>query len=486
MKRITFKHIIFVVLLSLLTLPMIQHLTGLIKDKPLNGVFTETEFPDTLTGHWFNEDFQNQYCRYTEDHIGFRSFFISCYNQINFSLFKICNAKGITVGKENVLYEKCYFDTYLGKDTLNKIVIAEKVQKLKFLQDTLSKMNIQFIFLLAPGKVTFTESYLPDGISKPSSVKGNYELFVSEMSRNQIHLMDMRNYLLQVRDTSKHPPFPRCGTHWSAYSITLVADSLIKYCEYLTGRKLRKFDIIPGVVRRQNLPEADYDLGNLLNLLGEIPSWDMYYPLVAFHADSGNYKPIVLTIGDSFTESFWNFYPIFSELFNNKSTFWYYNRVIYKPCLNGRTNESVESNDNRKCIEKANIILMVSSEQNLCNFGFGFIDKAYSFYNTDSTFSLDLINYYESMITENPVWLARTTQKALLQKLSPRLMVRKDALWMLKENLNIRKNRIRYFEQSIQNDTTWLTKVKEKALKQNIPLTKMIRMDAIWMMNQEP
>ena len=46
------------------------------------------------------------------------------------------------------------------------------------------------------------------------------------------------------------------------------------------------------------------------------------------------------------------------------------------------------------------------------------------------------------------------------------------------------KNTIEYYESKIRKDQNWLRSVQEKAIKRNIPLDSMIKLDAEWMVQQ--
>ena len=107
----------------------------------------------------------------------------------------------------------------------------------------------------------------------------------------------------------------------------------------------------PGVKIKDSLRFTDNDIGNALNLLRDIPSWEMYYPRIVFDSATKKSKPDVLSIGDSFNQSFWGFYPYFSALFGPNTRYWYYNKLIGWPDSLERKAISVESLDLKKEID---------------------------------------------------------------------------------------------------------------------------------------
>jgi hypothetical protein len=52
-------------------------------------------------------------------------------------------------------------------------------------------------------------------------------------------------------------------------------------------------------------------------------------------------------------------------------------------------------------------------------------------------------------------------------------------------DLSTNRNTIEYYTMKIKADKSWLKSVEEKAIKRNIPIDSMIKLDAEWMMNQK-
>src|SRR5690606_16381177 len=96
---------------------------------------------------------------YINDEIGFKPWFVKIKNQIEYSLFDKVNASNVIVGKNDVLFQDFYISALLGHDFLGEETIKTKVSKLKYVQDELAKNNVQFLFVIAPGKASFYPEY---------------------------------------------------------------------------------------------------------------------------------------------------------------------------------------------------------------------------------------------------------------------------------------------------------------------------------------
>jgi hypothetical protein len=289
---------------------------------------------------------------------------------------------GIIIGKKDVLYQKIYLDAYLGEDFVGNDTIREKVRKLFVVHNELKKRGVDLIFLVAPGKVSVYPEFLTDSLYLHKKRKSNYDGYIDEMKKYPLNLMDMRSYFLKIKSHVPYLLFPSCGTHWSGYGATLAADTLVKYITALTSIKLRGFHSEAGLLTKDSLRYTDNDIGKALDLIWDIPSKPVYYPKIVFDKDSIGEKPDILFIGDSFTQSFFGFYPYFS-IFGNNTRFWGYNYIIAWPDSVEKKYILVKSLNLKKEIESKRIIIIVSTEQNLINFGFGFIDNAYALYSKE-------------------------------------------------------------------------------------------------------
>jgi hypothetical protein len=170
-----------------------------------------------------------------------------------------------------------------------------------------------------------------------------------------------------------------------------------------------------------------------MNLLIPARNWEMYYPNIVFSKPKGR-KPNLLSIGDSFNQSFWGFYPFFDEMFGDTTNYWYYNRIVAWPDSIEKLQINVKTMDLYSEVMNRDIVLIVTTEQNLNSFTFDFVKE-----------------FYPYVAVDHQTFLAR----------------RQD------------------FINSINGDSAWLASVKEKAIKNNLPLETMIRMDAEWMISNE-
>ena len=123
--------------------------------------------------NWFSGEYQNSIDEYWALNNHLTPFFIKLNNQLNYSLFTKLSVDQCIIGDEMFLFHKIYVNTYYGRDFIGEEKLVEYVKKMKFLQDTLQKLNKEFIYIQAPGKASHFSEYIPDSLKKGSTTVTN-------------------------------------------------------------------------------------------------------------------------------------------------------------------------------------------------------------------------------------------------------------------------------------------------------------------------
>lgn len=375
---------LFLLLLMFLILPFFQAKFKFINVTPLSGAINQPEKEYFSIKNWFTSDYQVKEEKYLNETFGFRNLFIRINNQIAFNLFNKAKANGVIIGKNNYLYEVNYIKAYYGIDFIGIDSITHRMKKLKYLQDTLTKLNKTIIIVFAAGKGSFYPEYFPKKYIREKG-KTNYEYHIKLAKELGLNYIDFNKYFIENKNTSKYPLYPKYGIHWSHYGMCLAADSIIRYLE-----KIRNIDI-PNIywnsIELAEAKESDYDIADGMNLMFKLKSLKMAYPLVQIQSDSGKIKPSVLVISDSF---YWGLFNLgIINAFSN-SHFWFYNHQIYPDSY--QSLKLTSQVNLREEIAKHDIIILMATEATLPNLGWGFIENMYGLFkrvDKNSTFNTE-------------------------------------------------------------------------------------------------
>lgn len=420
MKKV--KHILFGLLLIVIWAPLAQMVFPVIESNGLKGAFVPHAKPVFTDSTWFSGDFQRAYEQYLNDTIGFHQDFIRIRNQIDFSLFDKCHSYDIEVGKKGYLVATWHIDSHLGKIRVREQRIDTLVGMLKQLNDTLVKMNKTLIVIFAPSRGSFYKELAPNWYDLTPAHESDYQRYTRLLAGSKVKYIDFNRSFLLQKETAKYPLYTKCGVHWSSYGAAVATDSLVKFIE-----KERRVDLPDITLSKMELSDsargADADLNSTLNLIWPVKNDMMAYPKFSFNK-TGKAKIKLLTIGDSYYYGMLE-NKIPDEVFEEHS-FWYYNNSIIS---NGPNNwKKVKDLNLRAEINKHDVITIIATESTLVEFGWHFIDQAWSMLCTSKG---ELLNFYIQKIKNDPAWLEQVKQKATQYNKSLEAQLLDDANYVM-------------------------------------------------------
>lgn len=370
------KQILFILFFLTFCGELIQNNHVWIKSPPLQGGIITVPKPKFNFDNWLSGNYQDSLMTYFEQNLDLHVPLIRLHNQIAFSAFRETNLTKCESGKNQVLFDIDYIKSYLGRNFIGEDAVINKAKKLAYIQAELKKRNIDLLYVIAPGKPYYSPDLLPSKYDLAKKTRTNYDAFAEQFEKQKINYIDFVKYFQKLKSKTKYPLFTRCGVHWSGYGITVAADTLFR-----TMEKLRNIDLIDfyanGGEETFEPRSTDADIGDAMSLVYKIPSFKMYYPNIVFKGETNKVKPNVLIVGDSYVWGFLRFYKYMPKLFNDKSVFWYYNREVFGTAQIDIKPYSVSELNLEEQLRNRDYVLIVFTETNLDNCGFGFIDQAY-------------------------------------------------------------------------------------------------------------
>jgi len=430
------------IILLILFLPLIQKATGRFKEIPLKGAYEKPRMGTLNRKNWFNRNYQKSANEVVNDILPLRPTLVRLYNQAGYMLFGSITASGIVEGRNKVLFETGYIDAVQGKDYKGEPIIIRQLEGLRFIQQTLKKENVDFIFIISPSKARFYPDLYPYHYRKRSSGISNYDKMVELLHTrfSDIHFIDMDRYFCGLRRTSALPIYPRGGIHWTTYAARTIAfDSILHYMASLRpvpmlGLKLN------SVYWTSRLDPTDEDMVRAMNLLLPLYHDSLPYPRFSV-TDVTAYRPNVLMISDSY---YWNIYSLpLTRLLFKRNDFWYYNRTYYplefykKPLWKDMVllKHDLQSHD---------FVILMATELNIPSL-FNFVEDFAACYDPNNPqvkaeqerkkVLIDKIRYTMKIV---PEWMELLRKKAVQQKLPIERIMEMDAEYMYQQDLNKR------------------------------------------------
>lgn len=451
--------------------------------KPLKGAYIEATKIDLTKDLWFNSEFQNKQEKFLDQNFGLRTYYVRLNNQIDYTLFNKANVAKVIVGKGGFLYEDDYVNAYFGNNFIGKQKLEERFKKLKSVQELLASQGIILEVVFAPGKASFYPEFIPDNWKYEKKLS-NYGYANYLCDSLKISFLDFNAWFLKQKDFILYDLYPKTGIHWSNYGALLAMDSLKNHIEKVSQLHLRHFQI-DNVSFSDSLLDPDNDVGESMNLFRNIPILPMPYASYHWIEDEKSIKPKALFIGDSY---FWNIY--YQGLTNNFFTdckFWYYNQTVYPEVEKER---DVKKLDLMEEIKKQQVIVLMATECNVQDIGWGFIEQVYDLYK-DELKDAFRRKIYIKLITENinnnREWLIDIDRKAKEKNISVAEMITLDAIYIYKTDY-CKPEVTELLNQTIErikNTPEWVADIGKKAKAKNISVEEMIEMDAKYIYDTE-
>ncbi len=437
MKIISIKkyHILLSLVVGILLFPLFQEITGVVDVDQLKGAYRKPEKPNSSIDHWLSGEYQEKMDQYVKGAFSFRSFFVRIYNQINFSFFDTTINPNILVSKENYLINADFIHAYYGHDLLPKDTLLKELEKLKFVQDTLKKLNKELVFIIAPSKPSIDTEFIPNKYQEDKRLN-NYDLYVEGLKKLNINYIDFTKYFKTLKPQSPYLLFPPKGVHWSVYSTTYTIDSMIHYIEAKSKVNMADYEWVNKQVR--SAKDNDKDIEDVLNLLFEIRSKDLaYYTLSLKKRGDDSLK--IIAIGDSFYGEL--YFNGLKEILPPSSEFWFYGRKI-QPKDRQKDNEIHFYQINLpKKITESDFIIILYNESNLKEMAYKMIDRLYRLYTNQSLFIpfdeefFKYVSKKESEIRKNHDKMKTLALKAQQKNITIDSMVSVEAIFEVEDAL---------------------------------------------------
>lgn len=229
-----------------------------LSEKPIFSLNTISTFPERAE-NYFNDNFL------------FRNFFINLNSKLRLNIFNSSSSPKVLIGKDGWLF-------YNGEEANDGATISNHLGLLPYGYDNLfrsykisleqkqhflSKMGIEYLFVIAPDKMSIYPEYLPNGYSNENR-KSTTDLLIEYLKNNSnINILDLRNPLIKNKRTDR-PLYYKNDTHWNNFGGYFAYKYISSYVSgFYPSIKTRNLDDFS--IHKTNIDIAK-DLGGMLAL----------------------------------------------------------------------------------------------------------------------------------------------------------------------------------------------------------------------------
>lgn len=354
-------------------MPLINSFIQIVPQKPLSGYIERKADTVLNLGSWFSGRYQVKDDEFVNDSFGCRNFFVRVHNQFRYTLTNKATTGDVIIGKEDYTYGERQAPSYSGENFRGVKRAIEEVAKLKFLQDTLTKLKKTFVFVFAPGKANYYPEYLPGRYYNTGRMNA-YTCYAALTKSYGVNVLDINKYFLKIKSTSPYKLYTLNSTHWTKYGACIAGDSMLKYIEGLRKITLNHPHWDGFVSSEAEGSEIENE--EEMNLLFKLKRESLGHPQLSFKPDTGSSRPSALIVSDSYYWGLKENYRI-ENAFSSVELL-YYNKQVYRK--GEHEIKSIREINLRDDIMKSDVIVLMLSEGNYSQFGWGFIDDIYTLF----------------------------------------------------------------------------------------------------------
>lgn len=314
----------------------------------------------------------------------------------------------------------------LGRDSINLIT-----SRLRVIQDSLKKRNIDLLLIFAPGKASFYPEHIPDRFLNNIKKENNLKLFHLYAKKHNLNFLNLTEFFLNSKDTCHYPLFVNTGIHWTEYGDALVTIELNKLLK-------NHLNIPQNHIKISNYEFSDTtrgrdgDIADGLNLPFKFKTPKLIYPNLESERVVES-LPNSIVVGDSY---FWGIFAKgYSSLLFNSCEFWYYNKIIYNN-KNNLTENANTANLTEK-LKSTQLFVFIATEATLKKFGWGMIHRLYD-YVQHPEIELEAIEKYKTDIEKwkkyiltDKNWLKDAEKRAKEKNISLDSSIILDAMYQV-------------------------------------------------------
>lgn len=362
------KYILVVIIILALGFPMLQKRFGFFKEAVLDGSFNSSTDTVLTFKSWFDKSYQSKKESFMNENFGLRNHYVKLNNQVDFSLFFDIHVNDVFRGKNNYLYSHLFYNGFSGSKYKGDKYIDSVVNDLQALNSKLNAQGKKLLVCITPCKESFYTEYLPDTCIAKITSKNYYSNYNSCLNASNIPFLDLNNYFLKLKTSSKYPLFTQGAVHWTSYGAHLALDTLLKRISAEINKQVNLIRI-KSVELSDSARNGDDDISRAMNLLQNINSEKLAYPSTEYvYNNDSCYKPKVLLIGDSFYYGLNNTWiPL--TVFSKESYFLYYFRKAISYA--DKPDTDVQNLDLEKELKNTDIVILFFSIGTLDNFPYG-------------------------------------------------------------------------------------------------------------------
>ncbi|MGN0481561.1 MAG: hypothetical protein ACI4EV_08320 [Lachnospiraceae bacterium] len=236
MKKKTIIRIVYVcVFLVISLIPLFAFNAG----QKTIGNETKVTKPELVTDKGLNMNYFSDMDSYFSQNFGLRNNLVWAGNSLKAALFGVSGNSSVIVGNEGWLFYESALNDFVGREVLSDVEIEKIAIELEIAADYVRSLGKQFIFTVAPNKMSVYGEYMPYNYIK-TKTPGNYEKLFSELKNYDLVSIDLKTALINNKNTFDTVIYHKKDSHWNNLGAAIAYETIMAGIEDVQTKEYTK------------------------------------------------------------------------------------------------------------------------------------------------------------------------------------------------------------------------------------------------------
>lgn len=200
---------------------------------------TKVTKPELVTDNGLNMNYFSDMDSYFAQNFGMRNSLVLAGNSLKAALLGVSGNSSVIIGKEGWLFYESALKDFVGREVLSDTEIEKIAIELEIAADYVKSQGKQFIFTVAPDKMSVYGEYMPYNFIK-SKEPGNYDKLFSKLKNYDLVSIDLKTALINNKNTFDTIIYHKKDSHWNNLGAAIAYETIMSGIEGVQTKEYTK------------------------------------------------------------------------------------------------------------------------------------------------------------------------------------------------------------------------------------------------------
>jgi SGNH hydrolase-like domain, acetyltransferase AlgX len=180
------------------------------------------------------ETFSKRYENYTDDNFSFRNFLVKINTMVSSKVYDVSAVPDVLIGKNGWLYyvaksQGSSLEDYMGLIRVDSVNLKWMLSSMERTNLQLTKMGIEFVFVVVPDKQTIYPEFLPSNVHENRRYPTRLIQIMNYLGKHSsMQIIDLGAPLKNRKNVARFPFYKKTDSHWNHYGAFSAYQEIMK------------------------------------------------------------------------------------------------------------------------------------------------------------------------------------------------------------------------------------------------------------------